>query len=135
MAVTALATTLLVIGIHESTRVNNIIVIIKVAIVVLFIVAGAAFIDTANWRTAANPAGAFVPPNLGPGEFGWSGVFARCRGGVLRLYRLRLGFHRRPGSQESAARYADRHFGLARRLRAALPDGGFVVTGVIPTTG
>ena len=52
----------------------SIIVVIKVAIVVAFIVAGFAFIDTHNWVTTSNPEGAFIPPNHGPGIFGWSGV-------------------------------------------------------------
>jgi APA family basic amino acid/polyamine antiporter len=74
MFIIAAVSTLLVIGIHESTRVNNVIVVIKVAIVVAFIVAGFAFIDTHNWVTTSNPEGAFIPPNQGPGIFGWSGV-------------------------------------------------------------
>jgi APA family basic amino acid/polyamine antiporter len=36
--------------------------------------AGIAFISTQNWVTAGNPKGAFIPPNQGPGIFGWSGV-------------------------------------------------------------
>ena len=32
------------------------------------------FVSTQNWVTAGNPEGAFIPPNLGPGIFGWSGV-------------------------------------------------------------
>src|SRR6476661_9003795 len=42
---------LLVIGIRESSRVNNVIVVIKVAIVIAFIVAGIAFISSQNWVT------------------------------------------------------------------------------------
>ena len=74
MLIIAAVSSLLVICIHESTRVNNVIVVIKVAIVVAFIVAGFAFIDTRNWVTTSNPEGAFIPPNQGPGIFGWSGV-------------------------------------------------------------
>jgi APA family basic amino acid/polyamine antiporter len=132
MAVTALATTLLVIGIHESTRVNNIIVIIKVAIVVLFIVAGAAFIDTANWRTAANPAGAFVPPNLGPGEFGWSGVL---RGAAVVFFAY-IGFDSvSTAAQEARNPQRDMPIGILGSLVVCALlylMVGFVVTGVIP---
>jgi amino acid transporter len=53
MLIIAAVSTLLVIGIHESTRVNNVIVVIKIAIVVAFIVAGFAFIDTHNWVTTS----------------------------------------------------------------------------------
>jgi APA family basic amino acid/polyamine antiporter len=70
----ALVTTLLVIGIKESANVNSVIVIIKVAVVLLFIVGAAHAINTANWHP-------FIPPQTvkdgAPvaGEFGWSGVF------------------------------------------------------------
>jgi APA family basic amino acid/polyamine antiporter len=74
MLIIVAITSLLVIGIRESSRVNNIIVVIKVAIVVAFIVAGIAFVSTQNWVTAGNPEGAFIPPNQGSGIFGWSGV-------------------------------------------------------------
>lgn len=42
-------TSLLVVGISESTLVNNIVVFIKVAVVIAFIVIGAPYVDTANW--------------------------------------------------------------------------------------
>jgi basic amino acid/polyamine antiporter, APA family len=67
-------TSVLVVGIRESAQVNNVIVALKLAIVVLFIVAGAWFVKTSNWVTPNNPAGAFIPPNAGPGQFGWSGI-------------------------------------------------------------
>ena len=74
MLIIAAISSLLVIGIRESSRFNNVFVVIKVAIVVAFIVAGIAFVSTQNWVTAGNPEGAFIPPNQGPGIFGWSGV-------------------------------------------------------------
>jgi len=74
MLIIAAMTALLIVGTNESSRVNNIIVAIKVTIVVLFIVAGAFYFDTSNWVTAANPKGDFIPPNEGSGVFGWSGV-------------------------------------------------------------
>src|SRR5262252_4729555 len=74
MLIIVAISSLLVIGIRESSRFNNIIVVIKVAIVVAFIVAGIAFVSTQNWVTTGNPEGAFIPPNQGPGIFGWSGV-------------------------------------------------------------
>jgi APA family basic amino acid/polyamine antiporter len=78
-------TLLLVLGIRESAKVNNIIVAIKVAIVVLFIVAGVWFVKTSNWVTTSNPTGAFIPPNVGPGQYGWSGII-RGAGVVLFAY-------------------------------------------------
>jgi APA family basic amino acid/polyamine antiporter len=70
----ALVTTLLVIGIKESANVNSFIVIIKVAVVLLFIVGAAHAVNPDNWHP-------FIPPQTvkdgAPvaGEFGWSGVF------------------------------------------------------------
>ncbi len=66
--ITALVTTLLVVGIQESARVNAVIVILKVAVVLLVIAVGAMFMDTANWSP-------FIPDNTGKfGEYGWSGI-------------------------------------------------------------
>ena len=64
----AIVTTLLVIGIKESANVNNIIVFVKVAVVLLFIIGAAHAVNPANWHP-------FMPPNTGTrGEFGWTGV-------------------------------------------------------------
>src|SRR5712692_8675288 len=61
-------TTLLVIGIKESANFNNLIVMVKVAVVLLFIFGAFHVISTANWHP-------FIPPNTGlSGHFGWSGV-------------------------------------------------------------
>ena len=74
MAVIAAISALLIVGVHDSARVNNVIVVIKVAIIVVFVGVGAWFVSTSNWVTAGNPESAFIPPNLGPGQYGWSGV-------------------------------------------------------------
>lgn len=56
------------VGIRESATANALMVAVKVGIIVLFIVAGLAFIDTSHWRP-------YVPRNTGQfGHFGWSGV-------------------------------------------------------------
>ncbi len=62
-----LLTALLVIGIKESARFNNIIVYVKVAIVLLVIGFGFQYVNTANWTP-------FIPPNAGEGHYGWSGI-------------------------------------------------------------
>jgi len=63
-----IVTLLLVIGIKESANANNVIVIIKVAVVLLFIVGAAHAVNPANWHP-------FMPPSTGVrGQFGWSGV-------------------------------------------------------------
>jgi len=69
-----LVSILLVIGIKESAKVNNAIVAVKLLVIVIFILAGAWFVKASNWVTPSNPTGAFIPPNLGPGEYGWSGI-------------------------------------------------------------
>ncbi|MHB1920975.1 MAG: amino acid permease [Chitinophagaceae bacterium] len=64
-------TLLLIKGIQESATVNGIIVILKVAIVLLFIAVGWKFINPANLHP-------FIPAKTGPafGDFGWGGVVA-----------------------------------------------------------
>src|SRR5579859_4982363 len=67
----ALVTWLLVVGIKESANFNNIIVLVKVAVVLLFIVFAVKAIHPANWHP-------FMPAatdNTGQ-HFGWSGVMA-----------------------------------------------------------
>jgi APA family basic amino acid/polyamine antiporter len=56
MFVVALLSTLLVIGIKESANFNNIMVITKVSVIILFIVLGFMFVKAANWHP-------FIPPN------------------------------------------------------------------------
>ncbi len=66
----AIVTTLLVVGIRESANVNNIIVVIKVAVVLLFIALAAQAVNPANWHP-------FIPENTGIREqYGWTGVMA-----------------------------------------------------------
>jgi APA family basic amino acid/polyamine antiporter len=66
--IVAIVTTLLVIGIKESADVNDVIVFVKVAVVLLFIVGAAHAIKAANWTP-------FIPANTGIREqFGWTGV-------------------------------------------------------------
>src|SRR6201992_4313861 len=65
IVVVAAMSALLVVGIRESARINNVIVAIKLVIVLVFIAATVAFVTTANWVTAGNPSGAFIPPSTG----------------------------------------------------------------------
>jgi APA family basic amino acid/polyamine antiporter len=68
MLLIGLMTTLLVIGIKESARFNNFIVILKVTIVFLVIGFGFMYVNQSNWHP-------FIPPNTGEyGHFGWSGI-------------------------------------------------------------
>ena len=73
--IAVLVTTLLVVGIQESARVNAVIVVVKVAVVLLVIAAGSMYLDTANWSP-------FIPENRG--EFGLFGISGIIRGaGVI----------------------------------------------------
>jgi basic amino acid/polyamine antiporter, APA family len=59
---------LLIIGIKESARTNAIVVVIKVAVVLVFIAVGWHYIHPENYKP-------FIPPNQGAfGEFGLSGI-------------------------------------------------------------
>lgn len=66
--IVAVMTALLVVGIRESANFNNIIVIVKVAIILMFIGIGFAYVTVDNWTP-------FVPANTGEvGHFGFSGL-------------------------------------------------------------
>ena len=68
MFIVAALTLLLVIGIRESANFNNVMVITKVSVIILFIAIGIAFIKNANWHP-------FIPKNTGEwGHYGWSGI-------------------------------------------------------------
>ncbi|MEO8193554.1 MAG: amino acid permease [Gemmatimonadales bacterium] len=68
MILVGLMTVLLVIGIRESARFNNVIVIVKLAIVLLVIGFGFMYVNSDNWHP-------FVPENTGTyGQYGWSGI-------------------------------------------------------------
>jgi len=62
-----LVTGLLVVGVRESASVNNVIVVIKVAVLLLFIGVGFTYIDQANWTP-------FIPPNEGGFTYGVEGI-------------------------------------------------------------
>lgn len=69
MCIIALMGVLISIGTKAAASVNNVMVVIKLAVVVLFIGCGIAFI---NWNNFVP----LIPENTGVfGQFGWSGVF------------------------------------------------------------
>jgi len=68
MFIIAAITVLLIVGIKESASFNNIMVMIKVFVILLFIGIGFFFVNKANWHP-------FIPENTGVwGHFGWSGI-------------------------------------------------------------
>jgi len=68
--IVAVIATICYIGIKQSAAFNSVIVTIKVTVIVLFILFGVSYINTANWHP-------FVPPNAGSwGVYGPSGILA-----------------------------------------------------------
>jgi APA family basic amino acid/polyamine antiporter len=72
-----LVSALLMIGIRESANTNTALVILKVTVLLVFVAAGAAYVQ----REHLTP---FIPPNTGEfGAFGWSGVL---RGAAIMFF-------------------------------------------------
>jgi APA family basic amino acid/polyamine antiporter len=68
IVIVLLVSALLILGIKQSADTNTLLVAIKSLVLVVFVVAGAAYVRRANLTP-------FVPPNAGAfGHFGWSGV-------------------------------------------------------------
>ena len=81
MLAIAVLTVLLIVGIRESAWFNNLIVLVKLAVIVMFIAFGFAYVKQANWHP-------FIPNNTGAfGQLGWSG-FAQAwhDGGLVGVY-------------------------------------------------
>jgi len=131
MVVIAGMTMLLVTGVRHSARVNNVIVAIKLVIVVLFIAAAAPHVSTSHWVTAGNPAGHFIPPNHGVGQFGWSGV---VRGAAVVFFAY-IGFDAvSTAAQETIDPKRDMPIGILGSLvicTVLYVAVGFVLTGVV----
>jgi len=69
--ITILVTSILIKGIKEAANTNNIIVILKVAVVLFVIIVGAFYVNVENWKP-------FIPEKIilpdGTSSFGWDGV-------------------------------------------------------------
>ncbi|HWW01611.1 MAG TPA: amino acid permease [Candidatus Acidoferrum sp.] len=121
-------TTLLVVGIKESANFNNVIVFVKVAVVLLFIVGAVRAINPANWHP-------FIPANTGTsGHFGWSGIMTGA-GIVFFAY---IGFDAvSTAAQEAKNPQRDMPIGIIGSLLVCtvlyiLVSG--IATGVVPYT-
>lgn len=58
---------LLVLGVKESANINNVIVLIKLTVVILFIAVGAFYVNPENWHP-------FIPEATPDGKYGWDGI-------------------------------------------------------------
>jgi APA family basic amino acid/polyamine antiporter len=86
-------TALLVRGIRESASFNSVVVVVKIAVVVLFIVAGVGFVNTHYLGMGCQPGTGdcqhFIPPNAGTfGEYGFSGILT----GAAVIFFAYIGF-------------------------------------------
>jgi APA family basic amino acid/polyamine antiporter len=132
MAIVLLISGLLVVGVHESARVNNVIVAVKLIIIAMFLAAAARHVSTANWVTANNPDGSFIPPGLAPGEFGLSGIL---RGAAVVFFAY-IGFDAvSTAAQEAKNPRRDMPIGILGSLvicTVLYVSVGFVLTGIVP---
>lgn len=127
MVIIALITILLVIGITESATFNNLIVAVKLSVIVAFIAVGIAYINKDNWVP-------FVPPAMGDGQFGWSGV-VRAAGVIFFAY---IGFDAvSTAAQEAKNAQRDMPIGILGSLAictALYIAVALVLTGIIKYT-
>lgn len=132
MLIVILATAVLYVGIEASAKVNAAFVVLKVGIVLLFIAVGWGHVSHANWVTAANPEGLFVPPSDGFGHFGWDGI-VRAAGVVFFAY---IGFDAvSTAAQESRNPQRDMPIGMLGSLGICTVLYilvAYVLTGVVP---
>ena len=117
----AIITVLLVIGIRESARFNNVIVVLKLAVILLFIGFGISYINPANLTP-------FIPEAKGPGEFGFDGI-VRGAGIIFFAY---IGFDAvSTAAQESINPQKDMPRGILGSL--AICTVIYILVGVVMT--
>lgn len=123
-----LITILLVVGVKESARFNNIIVAIKLFVILIFLGAGVFFIKTANWHP-------FIPENTGQfGSFGISGILR----GAAVIFFAYIGFDAvSTAAQESKNPQRDLPIGILGSLLICTVLYilvALVLTGIVPYT-
>jgi len=123
--ITMLATIILVVGIKESARFNAVIVFVKVVVVLLFIVIGARFVRPENWHP-------FIPPNLGPGRYGFTGIMR----GASAVFFAYIGFDAvSTAAQETKHPQKDLPTGILGSLAICTVlyiGASLVLTGIVP---
>jgi APA family basic amino acid/polyamine antiporter len=132
MAVVAVVTAVLLVGVRESARINTLFVAIKLVIVLTFILVGVWYFSPANWVTSANPGGEFIPPSLGLGRFGWSGI---VRGAAVVFFAY-IGFDAvSTAAQEAINPQRDMPVGILTSLAICTVlyvAVALVLTGIVP---
>lgn len=122
----AVMTALLVLGIAKSAKFNNVIVVIKICVILLFILFGFAHINSQNLTP-------FIPTNTGEfGHYGWSGIL-RGAGVIFFAY---IGFDAiSTTAQEARNPQRDMPIGILGSLAIATVlymAVAFVLTGIVP---
>jgi APA family basic amino acid/polyamine antiporter len=89
-------------------------------------------VSTRNWLTPGNPAGTFIPPNIGPGQYGWGGV---VRGAAVVFFAY-IGFDAvSTAAQEARNPQRDMPIGILGSLvicTVLYVAVAFVLTGIVP---
>jgi APA family basic amino acid/polyamine antiporter len=116
--ITLLITWILYIGIKESAQTNNIIVVVKLTVIILFIILGASHIDFSNFRP-------FAP-------FGWKGIMA----GAAIIFFAYIGFDAvSTAAEETINPKRDVPLGLMVCLGVVIilyVSVAFILTGMVP---
>ncbi|MBB3224938.1 amino acid permease [Pseudoduganella umbonata] len=112
-------------GMSRYALVSTLLVVLKVAVLVGFIVVGGSAVDPANWQP-------FVPPNEGGFTYGWEGV---ARGASLLFFAF-LGFETvSTAAAETRMPQRDVPVGILGALAVCTTLyvlSGFVLTGLVP---
>ncbi len=121
-------TVLLVTGVKESARFNNIIVFIKLFVIITFILVGVFYLNKANWHP-------FIPANQGSfGKFGFSGILR----GAAVIFFAYIGFDAvSTAAQESKNPQRDLPIGILGSLLVCTILYilvAVVLTGIVPYT-
>ncbi|MGD0836590.1 MAG: amino acid permease [Polyangia bacterium] len=128
MLIVIAVTVILVVGIKESARFNSVIVVVKLAVVLMFIAAAAPFVQRTNWVP-------FIPPNRGSfGRFGVSGVLQ----GATMVFFAYIGFDAvSTAAQETKNPQRDLPIGILGSLAVCTVlyiAVSLILTGVVPYT-
>jgi APA family basic amino acid/polyamine antiporter len=107
-------TSILVVGIRESANVNTAIVVLKVAIVLVFIGIAASALARQSWAPLEKNWHPFIPENTGEfGKYGWSGIL---RGSAVIFFAY-IGFDAvSTAAQEARRPQRDMPFGILGSL-------------------